>query len=123
MPAQFEKKNFLQLLKREDGWPVPKYLGSCGRLIVETNCGQSLLAAAHLTWAERAIIALGLLEMADKFTHAHPDFRFYLTDVSPDNVAFSSELKVAFVDLENVIVNSKDNGGGWEWEFVASVLF
>lgn len=102
---------FLQLLKRRDGWPVPKYLGSCGRLIIETSCGQSLLSAADLAWTERAAIALQLLDMADRFTDAHPDFRFYLTDVSPDNIAFDFELKVAFVDLENVIINSKDKGG------------
>lgn len=56
------------------------------------------------------MIAVQLLELAEKFTDGHLDFRFYLTDVSPDNVAVDSDLKVSFIDLENAIINSKHNG-------------
>lgn len=71
---------------------------------MESNCGLSLNNFESLSWIKRAKLALKLLQAAENFTESHPDFRFYLTDISPDNIAVDTDLNVAFVDLGNVIV-------------------
>ncbi|KAF5280943.1 hypothetical protein FQA39_LY17923 [Lamprigera yunnana] len=99
----------IQLLRAEDDWPVPHYFGSCGRLIVENNAGFDLNTFASANWHIRSKLALQLLQAAKNFTNRHSDFRFYLTDVSPDNIAVDENLKVTFVDLENVIVAERNS--------------
>ncbi|KAK5647104.1 hypothetical protein RI129_005568 [Pyrocoelia pectoralis] len=99
----------LQVLKAEDNWPVPRYLGVCGHCFVETHCGNTLNSFKEANWYTRAKIALQLLKAAKSFTDRHSLFRFYLTDVSPDNIAIDRNLRVTFVDLENVIMTGKDS--------------
>lgn len=95
-----------QLLNADStSWPVPQYIGACGRLIIESDCGDNLNDYADLKWEGRAYLAYQLLDAAKKFTYDHPLFRIYLTDLSPDNVAVDSTLKVRIVDLENVVIN------------------
>ena len=101
----------LQLLKSSDGWPVPRCYGTCGRFVVEEHGGESIGNSESYDWADRASVALQLLQAAKNFTSDHPDFRFYLTDVSPDNVAVDERMKVTFVDLENVVVTQKISSG------------
>lgn len=31
-------------------------------------------------------------------------FRFYLTDINPDNVVVNKELKISFIDIDNLII-------------------
>uniref|UniRef100_A0A1Y1NHE8 FAM69 protein-kinase domain-containing protein n=1 Tax=Photinus pyralis TaxID=7054 RepID=A0A1Y1NHE8_PHOPY len=99
----------LQVLKAEHAWPVPRYFGMYGRCLVESHCGVALNAFKNADWHVRAELTLQLLNAAKRFTGRHPNFRFYLTDVSPDNIAVSDNLQVTFVDLENVIVTGKHN--------------
>lgn len=88
-------------------WPVPYYIGACGRLIVERDCGQSLNQQNNLKWRERAYLAYQLLQAAKNFTYDHPIFRIYLTDISSDNIVVDSSFKVTFVDLENHVLTLK----------------
>lgn len=38
-------------------------------------------------------------------------FRFYLTDINPDNVVVNEELKISFIDIDNlIIVDTKAKG-------------
>ncbi|KAF5277707.1 hypothetical protein FQR65_LT03687 [Abscondita terminalis] len=99
----------LQLIKAEDGWPVPFYFGACGRLIVESHCGKNLNAFADYDWYLRSKLALQLLRAVKNFTESHQEFRFYLTDISPDNIAIDASMKLTFIDLENVVIAGKTN--------------
>lgn len=101
-------------------WPIPHYFGACGRVVVESDCGQNLNHYADLKWKERAYLAYQLLEAAKNFTYDHPVFRIYLTDLSPDNVAVDSKLKVRFVDLENVVLNLKTNKCKFPYNYFSS---
>ncbi|XP_069698636.1 divergent protein kinase domain 2A isoform X2 [Periplaneta americana] len=94
----------LQILPEEDGWPVPKYLGACGRLVAEEYAGEMLTYYHQAPWLQRVKLAYQLLVAALNFTDSHPQFSFYLTDISPDNIAVDAEGRLKFVDLENVIV-------------------
>lgn len=94
----------LQILPAEDNWPVAKYLGACGRIIIEEYVGLPLTAYYNQPWLHRAKIASSLLDAAFKFTYQNTDFAFYLTDVSADNIAIDKNDNAIFVDLENVII-------------------
>lgn len=104
-------KHFVKILRREDGWPVPKYLGSCGRTIVSEYCGEMLTDRAQDAWHVRAYIAYQLLSAAFNFTYNHPLFSFYFTDIIPDNVGVTSAGEVCFFDLENIIIVEKNTTG------------
>lgn len=99
------------MLKSSDKWPVPRYYGTCGRFVVEENSGESIANRENCNWVDRAFMALQLLRAAKNFTSDHPDFRFYLTDVSPDNVVVDEHVKVTFIDLENVVITQKMSSG------------
>lgn len=55
---------------------------------------------------------MDLLKAAYNFTNKHPAFRFYLTDISSDNIAVTEEYKVKFIDLENIIITDKHSSFG-----------
>ncbi|KAJ1531008.1 hypothetical protein ONE63_005840 [Megalurothrips usitatus] len=94
----------LQILRAEDGWPVPRYVGACGRIVVTLNAGEPLLDHFDKSWPERAGLALQLLLAADRFTYSHPQFAFYLLDISADNIVVNNEGKLSFVDLEHTLI-------------------
>ncbi|KAJ9585287.1 hypothetical protein L9F63_002917 [Diploptera punctata] len=98
----------MQVLRQEDGWPVAKYLGACGRIIVEEYVGQMLYTYYAAPWIQRASFAHQLLVAAYNFTYSHLNFSFYLTDISPDNIAVDANGRIKFVDLENVVVVDKN---------------
>ncbi|XP_012232214.2 divergent protein kinase domain 2A [Linepithema humile] len=99
----------LQILSAEDGWPVPKYFGACGRIVMEEYVGLPLSSYYDKPWIQRAKIVSSLLNAAYMFTFKDEKFGFYLTDISVDNIAIDhmkSEAK--FIDLENIIVVDKN---------------
>jgi hypothetical protein len=102
-----------QVLQEQDGWPVAKYVGACGRVVVEEYAGEMLTSYHHAPWLQRVHLSHQLLIAAHNFTDSHPLFGFYLTDISADNIAVDAQGKLKFVDLENVIVvdrNVPDEG-------------
>ncbi|XP_054013743.1 divergent protein kinase domain 2A-like isoform X2 [Hylaeus anthracinus] len=98
-----------QILPANNNWPVPKYLGACGRIVIEEYVGSPLTAYYNKSWLLRAKIASSLLNAAYMFTYRSNDFGFYLTDVSADNIAIDSNNNAKFVDLENVIIVDKNS--------------
>ncbi|XP_012530436.1 divergent protein kinase domain 2A isoform X2 [Monomorium pharaonis] len=98
----------LQILSAEDGWPVPKYFGACGRVIIEEYIGSPLSDCYDKSWIERVKIASSLLNAAYMFTFKNEKFSFYLTDISADNIAVDHENVAKFIDLENIIIVDKD---------------
>ncbi|CAG2057558.1 unnamed protein product [Timema podura] len=118
-----DTQSCVQILPAEEDWPVPKYYGACGRVAVEEFAGTMLTAHHHSPWLSRADMARQLLIAAKQFTVRHPYFRFYLTDVSPDNIAVDSSGRLRFVDLENVIVvdkNISNDGKPSSWDTLHS---
>ncbi|XP_051171060.1 divergent protein kinase domain 2A isoform X1 [Leptopilina boulardi] len=97
----------LQILPARLGWPVPKYYGACGRLVIEEFVGPALSEFYNKHWIQRAEIASSLLNAAHTFTFQDENFTYYLTDVSFDNIAVDSNNIAKFIDLENVIVVDK----------------
>ncbi|XP_011314136.1 deleted in autism protein 1 homolog [Fopius arisanus] len=99
----------LEILRAGEGWPVPRYYGACGRIVIEEYVGLSLPAYYHAPWLLRAKIALGLLKAVQMLTFRDPNFSYYLTDMSPDNIAVNEEYKPIFIDLEHVIVVQRND--------------
>ncbi|XP_011862154.1 PREDICTED: deleted in autism protein 1 homolog, partial [Vollenhovia emeryi] len=98
----------LQILPAESGWPVLKYFGACGRIIIEEYIGLPLSDCYDKSWIQRAKIASSLLNAAYMFTFKNEKFGFYLTDISADNIAVDREDVAKFIDLENIIVVDKN---------------
>lgn len=97
-----------QILSAENGWPVPKYFGACGRIIIEEYIGLPLSDCYDKSWIQRVKIASSLLNAAYMFTFKNKKFSFYLTDVSADNIAVDHENVAKFIDLENIIIVDKN---------------
>ncbi|KAH0949620.1 hypothetical protein HN011_006919 [Eciton burchellii] len=98
----------LQILSANHGWPVPEYLGACGRVIVEEYVGRPLSDYRDEPWLRRARIASSLLNAAHMFTFRNEQFGFYLTDISYDNIAVDADDVAKFIDLEHIIVVDKN---------------
>lgn len=98
----------LQILSAENGWPVPRYFGACGRVVIEEYIGSPLSDYYDKSWIQRARIASSLLNAAHMFTFKNEKFGFYLTDVSADNIAVDYKNIAKFIDLENIIVVDKN---------------
>lgn len=86
---------------------MPIYYGACGRVVVEEYCGKALHYFENESWILRAKLAVKILKAAHDFTYKHPLFRFYLTDMSSDNIVVTNDFEIKFIDLENVIINEK----------------
>lgn len=100
--------SYCQILSAEDGWPVPKYFGACGRIVIEEYVGLPLSTYYDKPWLQRAKIVSSLLNAAYMFTFKDEKFGFYLTDVSVDNIAVNHGDVAKFIDLENIIVVDKN---------------
>ncbi|XP_057326427.1 divergent protein kinase domain 2A isoform X2 [Microplitis mediator] len=96
------------ILRADEGWPVAKYYGACGRVVVEKYAGLPLTLYYHESWLRRAKIAIGLLESVNMFTFRNPEYSFYFTDLSPDNIVIDENDRPVFIDLENIIVLHKN---------------
>lgn len=83
------------------------YFGACGRLVVEEYAGLPLSDFYHKSWITRGLIASSLLEACYKFTFKDPNFAYYLTDISIDNIAVQNN-RAIFIDLENIIIVEKN---------------
>lgn len=89
---------------------MPEHIGACGRLTAQTYGGATLNSFENIDWLKRAYLAYQLLIAAIKFTFHHDKFAFYLTDISPDNIAVADDFTLTFIDLENVILKLKTEG-------------
>uniref|UniRef100_A0A182YE53 PIP49_C domain-containing protein n=1 Tax=Anopheles stephensi TaxID=30069 RepID=A0A182YE53_ANOST len=88
---------------------VPKLLDMIGFTVIESYEGQTLEHYYDQPLAIRLLIAAKLIQAAFSFTEGIHGFRFYLTDINPDNVVVkvdhgNSNVRVSIVDLDNVII-------------------
>lgn len=95
------------MFKFEDGWPVPEYIGACGRVIVVKNAGQPISAYKNHPWLFRVHVMEQILIMAYNFTYNDPNFGIYFKDISPENVVIDMDMQVRLIDLEHVIIVDK----------------
>lgn len=101
----------LQLLNQnQQAFPVPEYLGACGRIVAVADAGARLGTMDNEPWIQRASYAVQLLRAAQLLTDGHDTYRIYLTDVSPDNIAVDKQGKLSIIDLENIILALKSEG-------------
>ncbi|XP_049291683.1 uncharacterized protein LOC125768295 [Anopheles funestus] len=94
---------------RDTPWYVPKLLGTIGFSFIESYEGQTLEHFYEHPLTTRMLIASKLIKAAFRFTEGIHGFRFYLTDINPDNVVVHAEnggknVRVTIVDLNNVII-------------------
>lgn len=87
---------------------MPKYFGSCGRIIIEEYVGLPFSDYYDKPWIQRAKIVSSLLNAAYMFTFKNKKFGFYLTDVSADNIAVDYNNVAKLIDLEHIIVVDKN---------------
>lgn len=103
----------LQLLNHKSNlqsFPVPEYLGACGRIVAVADAGVRLGTMDNEPWMQRASYAVQLLRAAQLLTDGHDTYRIYLTDVSPDNIAIDKHGRLSIIDLENIILGLKSEG-------------
>lgn len=94
----------IQAFPYEEGWPFPKHLGACGRVVVESYVGPSLDSYGNAPWRTRLRLAHKLTLLADKLVSNKTPYCLYMTDVMFSNFAISAREEVLLVDTENVIV-------------------
>ncbi|CAB3372344.1 Hypothetical predicted protein [Cloeon dipterum] len=117
----------LQAFRAEDGWPFPKYLGSCGRVTAQEFIGSTLAYYTNSEWRTRAKLALQLLKIAQRMTFHDPRFSLYMTDVTPENLAVDSHGNLKVVDLGNIIIVDKNpplsaRPEGWKEKHTSDIL-
>uniref|UniRef100_A0A1Q3F484 Protein-kinase domain of fam69 n=1 Tax=Culex tarsalis TaxID=7177 RepID=A0A1Q3F484_CULTA len=97
----------LELFERR-GFPVPKVIFQGGFQLLESFDGNALVNFYDSPLNTRLIIAKKLIEASFRFTEGVNGFRFYLTDINPDNIAVrilpDGTAQVSFIDLDNVII-------------------
>ncbi|XP_055623113.1 uncharacterized protein LOC129766564 [Toxorhynchites rutilus septentrionalis] len=103
----------LEILARMK-FPVPKLIFQGGFTIVESYEGDSLAYFYDSPFRLRLEIANQIINAIYRLTEGDSHFRFYLTDIQPDNIAVKmlpgGDVKVTFVDVDNVVIlNSESN--------------
>uniref|UniRef100_A0ACB8FHZ5 Deleted in autism- protein 1 n=1 Tax=Sphaerodactylus townsendi TaxID=933632 RepID=A0ACB8FHZ5_9SAUR len=73
----------LQIFPEAEGWPFPKYLGSCGRLIVSIST-RPLKEFYNISPDVAADLALQLLAVIDSMMNNDLNYYFYFTHVDAD---------------------------------------
>lgn len=90
----------------------------CGRIYFVENCGNTLqYHLDKLNLSNRLLVAKELLKLAIELTDgtAHPNYSFYLTDITADNVAIQLDetsgllVSLKIIDWSDVIVIVNDN--------------
>lgn len=100
-----------QLIGNSPNMPVPRYIGSCGDIIIKEYKGTPLTQYFYSGWMERAFLGVQLLTMAENFTFSHESLIFYFTDFSPYNIVIDEFGNAFMVDLDDVIIAERDYTG------------
>lgn len=96
---------------------APDIYGACGRVYFVEDCGHTLqYHFDNLNFNNRLLVAKELLKLALELTDgtAHPNYSFYLTDITADNIAVQLDetsgllVSLKVIDWSDVIVVVKD---------------
>ncbi|KAJ7320627.1 hypothetical protein JRQ81_020138 [Phrynocephalus forsythii] len=116
----------LQIFPGAEGWPFPKYLGSCGRLIVTTSTRP--LKEFYGVSSDVAVdLALQLLAVLDSIVNNDLGYFFYFTQVDAGTFGVFSDGRLFIRDASMLGVIDKQEGiqlmnGQWEEKDIFSCL-
>lgn len=97
---------------------MPYLFGTCGRVYFVENCGHTLqYNLKEMNINNRLLVAKELLKLALEFTDgtAHPNYSFYFTDLTADNIAIQFDkttgllLSLKIIDWSDIIVVSNNH--------------
>ncbi|XP_042316808.1 divergent protein kinase domain 2B isoform X2 [Sceloporus undulatus] len=102
----------LQIFPGAEGWPFPKYLGSCGRLIV-TISTRPLKAFYGASSDVAADLALQVLAVLESMTNNDLNYFFYFTRVDAGTFGVFSDGHLFIRDASTLGVIDKQEGSQW----------
>jgi len=88
---------------------ISTYHGSCGRLAIFSDAGDSLTSYIHSSWSLRVSLSIQLLRMASMFSNNSLGLAIYPTDWAAENFAVDKSGVVRLVDLENIVLVNQSN--------------
>lgn len=100
---------FWQIFPGAEGWPFPKYLGSCGRLIV-TASTRPLKEFYGSSSDVTADLALQLLTIIDFMMNNDLNYFFYFTHVDADTFGVFNNGQLFIQDASMLGVIDKQEG-------------
>lgn len=92
-----------QLFPAENGWPFPKFYGSCGRAVVVEDVGVPLDSYLSEPWIERAKLALEVIKIAKRLMSNRERWGLYWTEIALVNFAVTNTT-VKLVDANQILV-------------------
>ncbi|XP_065368687.1 divergent protein kinase domain 2A [Calliphora vicina] len=97
----------LPLLKQQN-FAVPETYAVCGFTLYQQYAGEDLYNYFNMDFPLKLEISKQLLQAALKFSHGFNNYRFYITDLTADNIVYDQiNNKLYFIDLDTIfIVNS-----------------
>lgn len=86
-------------------FPVPKTYAVCGFTVYQEYAGIALYKLYGKDFKTKLKIAKQLIEAALKFSYGFENYRFYITDLTADNIVYDIDKGLlSFVDLDTVFV-------------------
>ena len=92
------------VLSHHLGQFISAYHGSCGRLAVFSNAGDSLASFINSPWSFRVSLSFQLLRMASMLSNNSLGLAIYPTDWAAENFAVDKSGVVRLIDLENIVL-------------------
>ncbi|XP_062390281.1 divergent protein kinase domain 2B [Sardina pilchardus] len=99
----------LQMFPGTEGWPFPRYHGSCGRLVVWAG-SRPLSSLRFASLEQRADVAYQLLHIARGLATNSLRFRLYYTRASEDMFGLAEDGRVLVMDASGVGVIDLQEG-------------
>ncbi|KAI5621200.1 deleted in autism-related protein 1 isoform X1 [Silurus asotus] len=91
----------LQMFPGNEGWPFPRYHGSCGRLMVWAGC-RPLRSLYQSALAHRSDAAYQILHITQSLTSNSLHFRLYYTSVSEDIFGIAEDGRLFIMDASTI---------------------
>ncbi|XP_041940651.1 divergent protein kinase domain 2B isoform X2 [Alosa sapidissima] len=101
--------SMVQMFPGTEGWPFPRYHGSCGRLVVWAGT-RPLSALRSASLEQRADAAYQLLHIAQGLATNSLRFRLYYTQASEDMFGLADDGRVLVMDASGVGVIDLQEG-------------
>ncbi|CAN0241072.1 divergent protein kinase domain 2A [Lampetra fluviatilis] len=98
----------MQSFPPDEGWPLAKYLGACGRIVAESYVGPPLSDLLSSPWEKRVDLAWQALELAEQLSNNDLDFGLYLLDVRAESFGVGTrDGRLILTEASRVLVSDK----------------
>ncbi|XP_037812126.1 uncharacterized protein LOC119603914 [Lucilia sericata] len=95
----------LMPLLEQQNFPVPKTYKVCGFTLYQQYAGQDLYHYFQMEFPLKLEISKQLLQAALKFSYGFKNYRFYITDLTADNMVYDTiKNKLYFIDLDTLFI-------------------